>query len=375
MELVLSLNPGGTERLVVDICTRLKHVFPLSVCCLDEAGLWGQQLKASGVATAELHRGPGFQPRLADQIAREAESNRATVIHCHHYTPFVYGALAKLRGSGLRVIYTEHGRLSDAPPSTKRRLANTALRRLPDVVTAVSSDLRQHMTAEGFRACDIEIVYNGIAIPGAPSRASRERARAAIGIGVEQFVVGSVGRLDRVKDFPALLDGVDALNRSGTDSVLVIAGEGPDAAVLKQRSSFPDRVHFLGHRSDVQGLLPAFDVYVNSSIFEGVSLTILEAMAAALPVVATRVGGTPEVVVDGETGMLVPARSAEAIASAVRMLHGDAALRARLGAAGRERVSAAFDIERMVDRYADLYRQLGGLACAELPGFSARMVS
>jgi glycosyltransferase involved in cell wall biosynthesis len=378
MELVLSLNPGGTERLVFEICTRLKDRFPLSVCCLDDEGLWGKDLRNLGVAVAELRRGAGFRPSLADRIARRAASVGASVIHCHHYTPFVYGALAKLRRRGLRVLYTEHGRLSDAAPSAKRRLANLVLRQLPDAVTAVSRDLREHMTAEGFRSADVEILHNGIPIPSLPTPEGSVRARATLGLPRGQFVVGSVGRLDPVKHFPALLDATHALNRDGIDTMLVIAGEGPDGAALRAHArvkSIQDRVRFLGHCSDVRALLPAFDVYVNSSIFEGVSLTILEAMAASLPIVATRVGGTPEVVGDGETGILVEARSAEAIASAVRKLHDDTALRARVGAAARARVIRDFDIERMVGRYADLYVELGGLACAELPGCSARMVS
>src|SRR5438128_2208646 len=165
MHLVLSLSPGGTERLVIEICHRLGASVDSTVCCLDEAGEWASQLTSTGIPVVALNRRPGFHPSLAIRVAGLLERHEVDVLHCHHYSPFVYGALATVL-TGLkrrvRLVFTEHGRLSNAPPSAKRRWVNPLLARLPGRICAVSGDLKRHMIAEGFPADRIRVVYNGI---------------------------------------------------------------------------------------------------------------------------------------------------------------------------------------------------------------------
>jgi glycosyltransferase involved in cell wall biosynthesis len=300
-----------------------------------------------------------------------------STLHCHQYTPFVYGALARLKRPMLRLVYTEHGRLSDAGPSTKRRVANAVLRTLPHAVTAVSADLRSHMATEGFRSESVEVVTNGIVIPPEPTSQERTAARAALGLSASEFAIGSVGRLDSVKNFDAIIDASRLLELGGDPATFVIFGEGPERDALTSRTralGLERSVRFMGHRADVGRLLPAFDVYLNTSIFEGVSLTILEAMAARLPVIATNVGGTPEVVAES-TGVLVPARAPAAVSEAILRLRRNKELREQLGAAGRVRVCRQFDTEQMVSRYVDIYRNLGGIECAALRDSTRSLVS
>ena len=128
---------------------------------------------------------------------------------------------------------------------------------------------------------------------------------------------------------------------------------------LAAERGLEDRVRFMGHREDVRQLLPGLDLYVNTSSFEGISLTILEAMAAEVAVIATAVGGTPEVVVNRTTGLLVPPRDSDALAAAIEELVASAAQRNEFGAAGRRRVEEFFTISRMVDEYAAVYENLG----------------
>src|ERR1044071_8578653 len=144
MQVVLSLNPGGTERLVHDLLTRLPDT-PTALCCLDEPGAWSEGLQQRGVTVTALHRAPGFNPMLGRHIARAARAHRATVIHAHQYTPFVYAALARVWAPGLKLVFTEHGRLSDAPPSAKRRQVNRVLRKFSSATCAVSEDLKRFM--------------------------------------------------------------------------------------------------------------------------------------------------------------------------------------------------------------------------------------
>src|SRR5262249_33537673 len=214
--------------------------------------------------------------------------------HAHHYSPFVYSGLARALRPGLRLVFTEHGRLSDAAPSAKRRVANRVLSRLPHEVFAVSGDLRQHILAEGFPPDAVGVIYNGIDVGARPAPGARADVRRSLGLGDRSFVIGTIARLDPVKDLGTLIRGVARL-RTGRDVHLLVVGDGAERAPLEAlavETGLGPRVHFLGHRDDARALLAGCDAYVNSSISEGVSLTILEAMAACLPIVATRVGGT-----------------------------------------------------------------------------------
>ncbi|MEO8680120.1 MAG: glycosyltransferase [Vicinamibacterales bacterium] len=361
MQLVLSLAPGGTERLVIEICRRLSSVADSLVCCLDEPGLWAAELAAINIPVVSLGRAAGFQLSLAPRVARVMTEHRVDVVHCHHYSPYVYGLLASALKPGVRVVFTEHGRLSDAGPSRKRRLVNPMLSILPARICAVSADLKRHMIAEGFPARRVEVLYNGIDPGQRPRPLQRQAARNALGIPHDALVVGTVGRLDKVKNLSALLGAHAVVVARHPSAILVIVGAGGEAAALEAEAralGIAESVRFAGYRSDVREQLAAFDVYANSSVYEGVSLTILEAMAAVLPVVATRVGGNPEVVVDHETGLLV-AGHPRALADALLRLASDPARRHAMGEAGRWRVKRHFSVTRMVEQYADAYRLQG----------------
>jgi glycosyltransferase involved in cell wall biosynthesis len=345
---------------VLDVTERLHQELPTAVCCLDEPGAWSERLRAKGIEVTALDRAPGFRPALGRRIADLARRHRADVVHAHHYSPFVYSALARLRHPSLRIVFTEHGRLSDAPPSPKRRLANRVLRAMPHRVFAVSEDVRQHLIGEGFGERAVGVIYNGIDVGPRPSAETRARARERIGATDRTFVVGTIARLDPVKDLSTLVRAAAGVSRQ-LDIAVVVIGDGPERDKLERLSidaGLGPSIRFLGHRDDARDWLAGFDAYVNSSISEGVSLTILEAMAAALPVVATRVGGTPEVV-DDSCGRLVPARDLAPLAGALGELAASPDLGRRLGDAARARVESRFTIEQMVEAYRQVYLEIG----------------
>jgi glycosyltransferase involved in cell wall biosynthesis len=282
------------------------------------------------------------------------------VIHAHHYSPFVYGCIASLLNRRLSLVYTEHGLLSDAPPVLKRRIANTVLSRLSGPVFAVSAALRTHMVAEGFPA-RVGVIHNGIDAGHPPTETERHAARRLLGVAEHEFLVGTAARLDTVKDFPTLVAAIARARSRVRCLKLVVIGDGDERETLEaavREMQLQDAVQVIGYRSDVRSLLPALDLYVNSSISEGVSLTILEAMAAAVPVVATRVGGTPEVVLHGETGLLVEPRLPDVMADAMVELAQAPERRRAFATAGRARVEACFTLDRMVADYARQYERL-----------------
>ena len=360
MQLVLSLSPGGTERLVIEIVRALSPRIESVVCCLDAPGAWAAEVEALQVPVISLGRTPGFQPELAWRLAGIIRERGVDVVHCHHYSPYVYGLLASLLKPSVKLVFTEHGKLSDAGPSRKRRLINPILSRWPGYLCAVSADLKQHMVAEGFPARRLSVLYNGIDPGSRPTAPERRDARLALGVPDDAFVIGAVGRLDPVKNLPLLLQAHATLAARHPRLRTVIVGDGPERAALEEKAAalgISDTVVFAGYRQDVRFLMSGFDVYVNCSTYEGVSLTILEAMATALPVVATRAGGNPEVVIEGETGLLVPG-CASALVDAIAALAIDPHRRRVMGDAGRWRVKKHFSIARMIDQYASAY--LGG---------------
>ncbi len=366
LQVVLSLDPGGTERLVVELSKRLEGRCRTLVCCLDRKGAWAAELAEHGIPVVALGRRPGFRPALGLRIAALARRHGARVLHCHHYSPFVYGTIATLARPSLSLAFTEHGRLSDAPPSPRRRLANRVLGQVRGRFFAVSADLSRHLVAEGFPPDRLEVVRNGIPLGRKPDGPDYERARFLLGVPRHKFLIGTAARLDPVKDLGTLLGALAILRRVVPDAELAVIGEGPERERLEAvaRAAGVERaVRFLGYRADARLLLPGLDAYANASTHEGVSLTVLEAMAAALPVVATHVGGTPEVVVHGETGLLVPPRSPYLLALALHALGADPDRAHEMGLRGRLRAEKRFDILRMVEEYHEVYRGL-----AERPG-------
>ncbi len=358
MHVVLSLEPGGTERLVIDISRRMNADVPTSVCCLDQAGAWAPQLRAAGIPVAVLGRRPGFHPALGLQIAELATAQGASVVHCHQYSPFVYGSFAGMRRPSLRIVFTEHGRLSDDPPKAKRIWANRVIGWWPDSVVAVSDDLRRHMIAEGFPPSRIDVIHNGIE-PGPETDGSAcQAARRELGVPADAFLVGTVARLDPVKGLEVIVQAFSTIVAHVPEARLVLVGDGPERQRLEElavRLGVASCITWAGFRSDARALMAAFDVYVNTSTSEGVSLTLLEAMAASRAVVATRVGGTPEVIVHGTSGLLVPARDPGAVAETILALHQDAGRRQALGAAGRSRVVERFSFDRLIRNYLAAY--------------------
>jgi glycosyltransferase involved in cell wall biosynthesis len=183
------------------------------------------------------------------------------------------------------------------------------------------------------------------------------RVRRELGIADDAVVVGTIARLDPVKDLHTLIRAVGRQGPQRGPMVLLVIGDGSERAQLEASArevGHGSSVRFLGHREDARDLLAACDLYANSSISEGISLTILEAMAAGLPVVATRVGGTPEIV-DATCGRLVPSRDPDALASTLAALAADGALRRTLGGKARTRVEQRFTLDRMIREYRDAY--------------------
>ena len=237
--------------------------------------------------------------------------------------------------------------------------------RRADRLLTVSNELAERMTSLiGIRRNLITVIPNGVDTKrfGAIVRAD---ARAALSLSPESFVVVSIGRLVPVKNYPLLLDAAVALKAAGVNAQFLIAGEGPLRQELESRiaaDGLSKSVRLLGVRSDTPTLLAASDVFALTSWSEGMSNTILEAMAARRPVIATRVGGNPELVEEGVTGLLVARDDSQGLTEAFRTLGADCGAATRMGIRGRDRVEREFSLAGMISRYTATYESVTGRA-------------
>jgi sugar transferase (PEP-CTERM/EpsH1 system associated) len=370
VHIVLGLNVGGLERLVLKLLAHTdRDQYAPVVCALDEPGVLAPELDQLGIPLRVMPRGPGLNPNLPVRLARWLRCEDARLVHTHNPSPHFYGALAARlsrlcpsSGRYPRIVHTKHGR--NDPENRRKVLVNRIASSLTDRVVAVSNDVATlAVELERVPADKITTILNGVDTeeyrPGTDPRA----ARARLGIPAEGFHVGCVARLARVKDHGTLLDAFAIFRARRPDAHLTLVGDGAERRSLEERCrrlQLGGSVTFAGERNDIASLLQAFDVFALSSLSEGISLTLLEAASAGLPLVATDVGGNAEVVVEETNGLLVPlhdpARFALALEKIARWPD-----RAAMGARGRERVRRRFSIEQMAHAYHDLYAELLGL--------------
>lgn len=301
------------------------------------------------------------------RLARLFRRTKTEIVHTRNAEAFFYGFLgAKLAGVRA-LIHSEHGRV--LPDSPRRMALQRWLLRFTDAAFSVSDQLRRDLITH-LRVPDgrFETIYNGVDVTRIAS-ADRASARRAFGVADDEIVIGSVGRLVPVKNYELLLR---AFSRLRARTRLVFIGEGPERAKLEGVAAtcgITSRTTLLGHREDVADLLVGLDVFVLPSRSEGMSNTLLEAMAAGVPVMASDVGGNREIVEDGRSGLLFASEDEAGLSERLTSLVDDLSLRARLGRAGSDRVIREFSMGSMIRKYETLYervaRREGNVAAAQ----------
>lgn len=356
-----SSGPGGAERLVNKLAVGFNtHSFRSSVC-LFRPGWVQQQCENDGIPTTVIpNKGPFdivWLRRFLELIRKE----QVHLIHAHEFDAIVHGTLAAAI-AGIPIVATIHGKNYYWEKAT-RRMAYRLVSRYACVVT-VSEDLKSFVTEHtGIPGDRIRVVYNGIDV--FPDIAANEQARARyeIGLDSQDQIVGAVGSLYPVKGHRYLIAAIPSVIQACPTAKFLLVGRGDQEVPLKEqvkKLGLERYVYFLGLRQDIGRLLSIMDVFVLPSLSEGLSVATLEAMASAKPVVATRVGGNPELVADGETGMLVPSEDSEALAQGITTLLLNKKRARELGQRGRARVEQQFQITMMISEYQKLYRKCLG---------------
>ncbi|HYG62325.1 MAG TPA: glycosyltransferase [Thermoanaerobaculia bacterium] len=362
VHVVLGLSVGGVQRLVEQMLRTPPAGFAASCLCLDEAGSLGEALRREGADVHCLGRVPGVDLRLPRRIAAFARSRGCALLHCHQYTSWFYGVPARLFQPRLRVILTEHGRAFPDRSSRARQLFTACMAPLTHRVTAVSHATAEALArVEGFPRERIEVILNGVRGATPPPPGGRAEARAALGLPADAVCFVLACRFDPVKGLDGLVRAMRHVAGELPRARLLLLGDGEMRAGLEaliRELGLGRHVLLPGFRSDIGRWLAAADAFVLSSLDEGTSVSLLEAMAAGLPCVATRVGGNPFVVQEGETGLLVPPRDEAALAAGMLRLARDPRLRESMGRKARRRYEALFTWDGMLDVYGRMYRDL-----------------
>jgi len=348
VHVVASLDVGGLERVVLDLVTHADRTrITPRVVCLEHPGALAPRFVAAGIPVDCLPPTIGMTRRIL-RLARFLRDTGADVMHAHNVKAHLHGALAA-RLAGVPVaVSTKHGR--NFPTGSLSRAANRLACNLCSDLVGVSNDCaaiwRDIESADGGK---VSVVTNGIDLDAFPrwSGANDDPPRAV-----------SVARLSTVKDPFTLLEATRRVIDRQPGFRLDLVGDGPlraevESAIRQLRLGEAVRVH--GNVDDVGATLRGASFFVLASTSEGVSLTLLEAMATGLPVIATRVGGTPEVVSHGETGLLVPPRAPEQLAHAMLWLLRRPDVRRRMGCESRRRVEERFNVLSTVNTYEEMY--------------------
>lgn len=349
MHVVLQLDTGGMEKLLVEFARHAdSDKYDLRFLCISSRGRLADDIEAQGWPVTSMDEPAGLRLGMVRRMARIFRHWGVDVVHTHNTKPFLYAAPAARMARVPGLIQTRHGQAYQAP--RRRIIAFKLASMAADRIVCVSDDARRLTARNGVSEGKLQTLWNGIHLDRFPYSGPQEGGPAVL-----------VSRLSPEKDVANLVRAVAVVASKRPSFRLEIAGGGQclyDLQRLTSELGVERNVHFLGEVRDVPSLLSRASLFVLPSLTEGLSLTLLEAMAVGLPVVATNVGGNAEVVAQDTTGLLVPKSDPAALGAAVLRVLEDPELGRRMGRAGRRRVERHFDVRNMVRRYEALYAEI-----------------
>jgi glycosyltransferase involved in cell wall biosynthesis len=361
LQLIPSLDRAGAEKQMGLLAQGLpREQFDVHVCALSRGGPLEVELRRSGVPVTVIGKRWPADPLALWRLQQHVAGLKPDLIHAWMFAANAYG-YAAARACGVPHVIVAH-RCADPWKSWSQLALDRWLAGKCDRVVANSPGVQDFYVGHGLPAEKISVIPNG-ALPAPASGTTRGQLLAELGLPEKSRLIGLVGRLwpqKRVKD---AIWAADLLKVIRDDVHLLVIGDGPHRDRLRrfqQQVVIADKVHFLGDRGDVPRWMPHFDVFWSTSAYEGQSNAIMEAMAAGVPVVASDIPGTRDLVAPGVTGYLVKVGHRAGFARWTNQLLDDADLRRRLGQSGRERIGHEFSVEQMVSRYVELYGEVLG---------------
>lgn len=365
LQVITSLDRGGAENHLLSLVTHAdRERFEMDVAVLRGDGELTPDFRAAGVPVHRLRACSRVDPVALGRLVTLVRKGCYDLVHTHLFRADLYGALAVARLGQARpkLVSTRHNddRFYLHPLVG---VVHYLLSGRQDMIIAISDHVARFTIARGVRdARRIRRVYHGLQSHD-PAEMERERVevRRELGLGIHDYVVGNVGRLARQKGQRHLIRALPYLLERVPRAYVVIAGGGdqePYLRALADELGVAERVRVLGPRRDVPAIMRAVDVFAMPSMWEGFGISLLEAMAEARPIVASRVATIPEVVVDGESGLLVPPGDPVTLGEALASLAADPERAKCLGNAGKQRLERHFSLEKMVADTETLYEEL-----------------
>ena len=352
VHIISSMSVGGMEHFAVRMAAWQKRAgMEASILSLQGSGPLQAEAEAAGVSVHALG-GSNKAVRVLKGLLTICRL-RPQIVHGHNQTSVQYALLGK-RMIGAKVLITAHGR----GKSDYREPKQEEWRQV-SAVTAVSEAVAEEI-CDSLPVGRLSVILNGVETSVA--KRPREETRKSFGIDETEIVGTIVARIDAMKGHDTLLEACATLKRRNKEFTLLIVGDGVERGNRERLSCElnlpPDKVRFLGFRNDVPDILSASDFFLLPSLTEGLPLSVLEAMSHGLAVVATNVGGIPELVQEGVHGLLVPPKNQSSLANAIEQILMNPALRREMGRLGFSRVQKEFSFDAMMEKYSERYEQV-----------------
>ena len=356
LHILHSFGIGGLEKGIAMLINHASADIEHSILCLTEAGE-SRHLIPTDIPIHEMHKPPGNSLGFIIRLAKKIRALNPDIVHTRNWGGMDGIIAARLAGKKA-VVHGEHGWGMADPEgqSRKRKVIRRWLSPAVTEFTAVSLQIKTWLEDE-VRVCrPVTQIYNGVEQLLLDCNHDNSFLRRDLDLSESAHLIGTVGRLDPIKDYAGLIGAFARVREQHPDCHLVIAGDGPERRNLEALAG--EGVHLLGMRADIPALLESFDIFVLPSFNEGISNTILEAMAAGLPVVATAVGGTPELIVHEDNGLLVEPRAYSDLAESMLRYLKSPDLRIMHGQENQRIIEETFSIKAMVKGYEGVWRRV-----------------
>lgn len=365
LQLALSFRPGGRRRAIETLAGRLRgQGVRCSLACLDELGCEREEINGLFDDVVCLNRRGLLDSSAVRRLGRLIEHNKVNVLHTHDAASQLVGALARVRRPRLRLLMTFHRSLPIESATRRARVRNAMATAMCQAVVVGSRERREHFLAANWVAPEkvVRIPFGADTGAFAPDAAARRSVRERLGVGDETLVLGAVGHFGEEK-------GIDLAVRSyaqwrgrtpAARAMLVVCGDGSAGQRRAIEALAPREadIRFVGFQRNIAEWMQAFDIFMHAPRQEAFGLVLIEAMAAGLPVAATAVGGVPDIVRNGRTGLLAPPEDVDALAAAIDRLAGDAAARREMGDEARRVATGEYDARLYASRHVRLYGDL-----------------
>lgn len=363
LHITFDMTIGGTQQVIRQLVENIdSSKFSADIVCIDNRlGDLGALVEKLGINVHLLNRQQGFDYSLIFQLRKLIKKNHYDLIHCHQYSPYVYGLLASIF-SPAKVIFTEHGRFYPDYGTWKRKLLNPIFSIFTSQITTISQATKDALVVfENFKREDISVIYNGV-IDKSDIDVNEDQLKAKFNIPSDAFIFGTISRLQPIKNQKMMIRAFKEVNEKEMNTHLLIVGDGEmknQLTSLVKELNLIDKVTFTGFQNNPYQFHKIIDVFLLSSFSEGASMTLIEAMSFSKPCVVTNVGGNAELIIDSVNGVVVENDNKQKFAKGMLLLINDKALYKKCSLQARVLYESTFTVKKMVtDFEAIINKQL-----------------